>query len=328
MSKTLVVVGCGAAKRDGPTVAKDLYTSTYFQKKREFAEQRGDFWQILSAEHGLISPELEVAPYDTTISDLTDGELDQLAHEVGMDLIDWMAAHEIDGETVDEIIVLAGKSYIDPLREREAFAAGIDERVSYPLQENDLGGIGEQMAWLGDRAAAGGEQSKLVTDGGTELGIECDVDGCETHVVGLDDGWEMDRGTVCQDCIDYRDRHGHWPDEDVEICVECRIDDGMINHDCDEFSGDGVLLDPGGECSYCGYEAPMTDGGARMEANDDEVIDEDVGLTRSGLMGMVGKNIVCDECGESSFRIKQGVDSNRCRHCENIIEDAWSDDDD
>jgi len=25
---------------------------------------------------------------------------------------------------------------------------------------------------------------------------------------------------------------------------------------------------------------------------DDEVIDEDVGLTRSGLMGMVGKNIV------------------------------------
>jgi hypothetical protein len=60
---------------------------------------------------------------------------------------------------------------------------------------------------------------------------------------------------------------------------------------------------------------------------DDEVIDEDVGLTRSGLMGMVGKNIVCDECGESSFRIKQGVDSNRCRHCGNIIEDAWCDDD-
>ena len=42
--------------------------------------------------------------------------------------------------------------------------------------------------------------------------------------------------------------------------------------------------------------------------------------------GMVGKNIVCDECGEWSFRIKQGVDSNACRHCENIIEDAWSDD--
>ena len=48
MSKTLVVVGCGAAKRDEPTVAKDLYTSTYFQKKREFASSgatSGRFYQ-------------------------------------------------------------------------------------------------------------------------------------------------------------------------------------------------------------------------------------------------------------------------------------------
>ena len=72
----------------------------------------------------------------------------------------------------------------------------------------------------------------------------------------------------------------------------------------------------------------IIDTGDEPVDEDDEVIDEDVGLTRSGLMGMVGKNIVCDECGESSFRIKQGVDSNACRHCENIIEDAWSDDDD
>ena len=47
----------------------------------------------------------------------------------------------------DEIIVLAGKSYIDPLREREAFAAGIDERVSYPLQEN--ASVGSASRWLG-----------------------------------------------------------------------------------------------------------------------------------------------------------------------------------
>ena len=72
----------------------------------------------------------------------------------------------------------------------------------------------------------------------------------------------------------------------------------------------------------------IIDTGDEPVDEDDEVIDEDVGLTRSGLMRMVGKNIVCDECVESSFRIKQGVDSNRCRHCGNIIEDAWSDDDD
>ena len=111
----------------------------------------------------------------------------------------------------------------------------------------------------------GGQGKQVATDGGTEIGVECNVDGCETHVVGLDDGWEMDRGTVCQDCIDYRDRHGHWPDEDVEICAECRIDDGMINHDCDETGADRVLLEPGSECNYCGYEAPVTDGGENID---------------------------------------------------------------
>ena len=165
-TKTLVVVGCGAAKRDEITEAGKLYTSTYFSKKREFAQTRGDDWAILSAEHGLIKPTTEIPPYDTTISDLGGDGLDELAHSVGMDLINWVADHKADGSDV-ELIVLAGKSYIEPMRERETFAAGIDERVSYPLQENDLGGIGEQMAWLADRVEAlSHEQSKLITDGG------------------------------------------------------------------------------------------------------------------------------------------------------------------
>jgi len=166
MSKTLVIVGCGAAKRDELTEAQDLYTSTYFAKKRDLAETRGDYWAIFSAEHGLIEPTTEIPPYDTTISDLSEDELDELAHSVGMDLIDWIADHISDGSEV-EIVVLAGKSYIDPMRERDVFSAGIDERVSYPLQENNLGGIGEQMAWLGDRVEAHShEQSKLTTYGG------------------------------------------------------------------------------------------------------------------------------------------------------------------
>jgi len=115
------------------------------------------------------------------------------------------------------------------------------------------------------RPDANDDDADLMTDGGTELGVLCDVDDCEARIVGLDDGWQMSRGTVCQDCIDYHDRHGHWPDEDAEACVECRIDDGAINHDCDEFSGDGVILTPGDTCDYCGFEAAVTDGGE--EAN-------------------------------------------------------------
>jgi len=90
------------------------------------------------------------------------------------------------------------------------------------------------------------------------LGTRCVVDGCDTDVVGLDDGWEYDRGVCCSDCIDSRDRHGHWPDESPDGCVECRIDDGAIPHDCDESGADAVLLEPGQECDYCGGEPELT----------------------------------------------------------------------
>lgn len=81
----------------------------------------------------------------------------------------------------------------------------------------------------------------------------CSVDGCETPVRGLDDGWEYDRGLVCSDCIDYQTRHGHWPDEEQEPCVECRIDAGAVDHECPEAPAfDGVLVPDGDECPHCG----------------------------------------------------------------------------
>jgi hypothetical protein len=160
MTRTLVIVGCGAAKRDTEAPAKDLYTSTYFAKKRAYAETIGDDWQVLSAEYGLVPHDFVIKPYETHIDDLDDRELDLLAHSVGMDLINLCARKEFD-----EVRVLAGRSYLDPLREREAFATA-PATVRFPLQEADCGGIGEQMQWLDERVAAYGEQQRLMTDGG------------------------------------------------------------------------------------------------------------------------------------------------------------------
>ncbi|WP_435065935.1 DUF6884 domain-containing protein [Halobaculum sp. EA56] len=160
-----VLVGCGAAKRDERSEARELYTSTYFAKKREYAETVGDEWAILSAEHGLVEPDDELDPYETHIDDLNGDALDELAHKVGLELIEWLGATD----PADEIVVLAGRSYVDPLRERETFHAGIDPAVSFPFEQLDLGGIGEQMSWLGERVdAATAEQQRLVTDGGTK----------------------------------------------------------------------------------------------------------------------------------------------------------------
>ena len=166
-TRRLVIVGCGAAKRDpGETYpAKELYTSTYFQKKREFAETCGDRWMILSAEHGLVPPTADLRPYETSIDDLENDEIAQLAHEVNEALTEWIADTESRVCTVEEIVVLAGQRYVDPLCWHEVFTAGVEPTVRFPFQEGDLGGIGEQMAWL-DARADGHEQATLMTDGG------------------------------------------------------------------------------------------------------------------------------------------------------------------
>jgi len=166
-TERFVIVGCGAAKQTGGRwPAKNLYTSTYFEKKREYAETHGDQWAILSAKHGLVWPGQKLRPYETSINDLGDDALDELAHEVGMDLIDWVAWEQADGAEVDEIVVLAGKKYIDLLRERETFHAGVPANAVFPLQRNDLGGIGEQMSWLNDRVQATQQTTLVQADGG------------------------------------------------------------------------------------------------------------------------------------------------------------------
>jgi hypothetical protein len=236
VGQKLVVVGCGAAKRDRKletgtlTVkrypAKDLYTSTYFEKKREYAETIGDQWMILSALHGLIPPTEKIKPYDVTVDDLDGDRLDRWAHQIGMTLIEWVAWENGEGRDVEEIVVLAGKKYLDPLRERDVFQAGIDVPVSYPLQQNDLGGIGEQMGWLKDRVTSHQHEQTVLTDGGRtvverpEVDVESlDYQATETHECSIEGevtrdyydcpncGFSIAEWMDCPDC--------DWYDEDA-----------------------------------------------------------------------------------------------------------------
>lgn len=60
----VVLVGCVKSKRASGAPAKDLYTSNYFAKMRAYAENTGEPWYILSAEHGLVAPDEWLEPYD------------------------------------------------------------------------------------------------------------------------------------------------------------------------------------------------------------------------------------------------------------------------
>lgn len=130
--KTVVLVGCGDAKRSTTVPAKDLYTSNFAAKKRGYAEQEADYWYILSAEHGLVAPNEVLDPYDTHISDVDGQAWEERVRE---------ALPNLAGARV---VVLAGSEYIE--------AGGLQETLEMyadTVETPTAGmGIGERMAWL------------------------------------------------------------------------------------------------------------------------------------------------------------------------------------
>jgi hypothetical protein len=67
MSSRILLVGCVSRKASSPMPARDLYTSELFRRRRAFAERSGHPWLILSALHGLVSPNVVLEPYDVTL---------------------------------------------------------------------------------------------------------------------------------------------------------------------------------------------------------------------------------------------------------------------
>lgn len=145
-SQTLAVIGCGNAKRDEASKARDLYTSNYFALKLEYAEHFADRVVILSAEHGLVWSKRTIDPYDTT---LDDRDREALVDEVAWNLRSPFTDHS----HTDEVLLLAGRDYAsiykDAMeRENEIAFESLDVDVFDVFGEADCGGIGEQMGWL------------------------------------------------------------------------------------------------------------------------------------------------------------------------------------
>lgn len=79
----VVLVGCVAGKLDRPAPARDLYTSPLFRFRRRYAELHApDRWAILSAQHGLVQPDEEVAPYNFRLDELRPRERQSWAIQV------------------------------------------------------------------------------------------------------------------------------------------------------------------------------------------------------------------------------------------------------
>jgi hypothetical protein len=102
--ETVCFMSCVGAKRTIPVPAKDLYRSDWFIKARGYVEAIDRPCFILSAKHGLITPDEVTPPYEQTLDTMGVSERRDWARIV---------QQQMDGQTpnTSQIVVLAGKRY-------------------------------------------------------------------------------------------------------------------------------------------------------------------------------------------------------------------------
>jgi len=65
--RNLIIIGCSQDKEDYACPAKEMYTGTIFKKSYNVAQQIGGDIYIISAKHGLITPDTIIEPYDLAL---------------------------------------------------------------------------------------------------------------------------------------------------------------------------------------------------------------------------------------------------------------------
>jgi hypothetical protein len=152
-ARPLVIIGCGADKRDVPSAAGQLYTGAHFRMCLATAlaiADRGDVL-ILSALYGLLRLDDLVAPYDLTMGERGAVKAGELFLQA--------AALDVAGRPV---IALCGRAYADVLAQvfadvrRPLAGLGIGEQ-RHALAELRDGGrlVGDDQCGTPDMFAGG-----------------------------------------------------------------------------------------------------------------------------------------------------------------------------
>lgn len=142
-SGRVALVGCGENKQSGLHQARHLYASTYFAKKRAFAETLCDSWTICSAKYGLLHPYRHIPEYDITDADIN--------HSAWLNHIDSQLDNRLDNDRISELWVLLGNRYLS-ITPEEGGASLRDRLDSLPYKVlfpfDETAGIGYQMGWI------------------------------------------------------------------------------------------------------------------------------------------------------------------------------------
>jgi hypothetical protein len=132
-ASALHLVACVKEKAETPAPAAALYRSTWFRKARAYVEGVGAPWFILSALHGLVSPDQVIEPYERTLMNMPAVDRRAWGQHVVRQL------DELGYPATARVVVLAGARYREPL------AAWLGTRAVVPMAGLS---IGRQLAWL------------------------------------------------------------------------------------------------------------------------------------------------------------------------------------
>lgn len=142
-NRTVAFVACVGKKGVTAAPARSLYTSAWFVKARSYAEQHADAWYILSARHGLVTPDQPLEPYEQTLNAMPCNERRRWVAQV------WRAIVQV-ADVGDRLVFLAGQRYRELV---VPVLAGLGYTTQVPM----LGlGIGRQLAWLERHLTQGG----------------------------------------------------------------------------------------------------------------------------------------------------------------------------
>ena len=131
--KKIVLIACSSKKLPFDAKARNLYISPLFKLNLKFAKSlKPDKMFILSAEHGLLSLDKRIEPYDKTLNDMPTKEVKRWARKVIRQL------GRVANFRKDQITLLAGERYRRYL---------IPNFTNYMVPLEGLG-IGKQLEYL------------------------------------------------------------------------------------------------------------------------------------------------------------------------------------
>jgi hypothetical protein len=134
---TFVLISCSKTKLATKAPARELYTGQLFKKAVAWAERHGYQWFIISAVHGLVTPDQELQSYNFTLKERRGArEREGWAHRA---IAHELAKNASTGSHAFLIMPQLYRTYIQTELQRES--------ITY---ENPVAGlaIGEQMHWL------------------------------------------------------------------------------------------------------------------------------------------------------------------------------------